>query len=70
MRKGKRKWWHRYMHQGGTCPLCGRWFPPAEMTRDHVVPRSRGGGTDWDNIQLACAPCNQFKGSRLMEELT
>ena len=31
------------------------------MTRDHIMPRSKGGGTQWDNIQLACEPCNSAK---------
>ena len=47
--------------QNGACAICGEWFPPAAMTRDHIVARSRGGGTDWDNIQLACRPCNMGK---------
>jgi len=69
-RRGRMKWLRQYERQGGLCAICGQWQAPAEMTRDHVVPRSRGGGTDWDNIQLTCEPCNQFKGSLLMEELT
>jgi hypothetical protein len=35
------------------------------MTRDHYIPRSRGGGTDWDNIVLACARCNESRGNAM-----
>ena len=35
---------------------------------DHVVPRSRGGESVWENVVTACAPCNHKKGNRLLEE--
>ncbi len=41
---------------------------PAE-TIDHVMPRSRGGQHDWDNVVAACARCNHSKGDRLITEL-
>ncbi len=46
-----------------TCQYCGR--ESAGLTVDHVIPRSRGGTSHWDNIVAACAPCNRKKGSRL-----
>ena len=36
-----------------------------DLTFDHVIPRSRGGRTTWDNVVTACAPCNLAKGGRL-----
>lgn len=44
------------------CQYCGA---PEDLTFDHVVPRSRGGRTTWDNVVTACAPCNLRKGGRL-----
>ena len=51
-----------------TCQFCGRPFPAGELTLDHVIPRSRGGHTDWDNLVACCHRCNNLKGDRLPEE--
>jgi 5-methylcytosine-specific restriction endonuclease McrA len=51
-----------------TCQFCGRAFPAHELTLDHVIPRSRGGHTDWDNLVACCHKCNNLKGDRLPEE--
>ena len=51
-----------------TCQFCGRAFPAHELTLDHVIPRSRGGHTDWDNLVACCHACNSLKGDRLPEE--
>jgi 5-methylcytosine-specific restriction endonuclease McrA len=45
--------------------LRGREF----LTRDHVVPISRGGDNTWQNVVTACSPCNNRKGSRLPPEV-
>jgi 5-methylcytosine-specific restriction endonuclease McrA len=47
------------------CQYCGA---PEDLTFDHVVPRSRGGRTTWDNVVTACAPCNLLKGGRLANQ--
>jgi len=47
-----------------SCQYCGHSFPTHELTFDHVVPRSRGGRTTWDNVVTACSPCNLRKGCR------
>jgi 5-methylcytosine-specific restriction endonuclease McrA len=39
-----------------------------ELTIDHVVPRSRGGPTTWENVVTACGRCNREKGDRTPEE--
>jgi len=49
-----------------TCQYCGDDRP--KLTVDHVIPKSRGGGSDWDNIVASCAPCNRQKGNRLPRE--
>jgi 5-methylcytosine-specific restriction endonuclease McrA len=45
-----------------TCQYCGS---HASLTVDHVVPRSKGGASSWDNIVASCAPCNRRKGNAL-----
>lgn len=50
-----------FLRDGFACQYCGR---GEDLTFDHVVPRSRGGRTTWDNIVAACAPCNLAKGGR------
>lgn len=57
-----------YHHYANKCCYCGRHFPSSELNLDHVIPRSRGGGTDWSNIVTACIPCNLRKGNRLPHE--
>lgn len=44
-----------------TCQYCGR---TSHLTVDHVLPRSRGGTSVWENIVTSCAPCNRRKGNR------
>lgn len=45
-----------------TCQYCGS---RDDLTFDHVIPRSRGGLTRWDNVVTACAPCNLAKGNKM-----
>lgn len=55
------------------CQYCGRHRRELRgrefLTRDHVVPLSRGGGNDWGNVVAACSPCNNRKGNRLPREV-
>lgn len=51
-----------------TCQYCGKVFNPAELTLDHVFPRSRGGHSNWDNLVACCKRCNNRKGSATPEE--
>jgi 5-methylcytosine-specific restriction endonuclease McrA len=46
------------------CMYCGGHFPRGELTRDHVVPLSRGGRDHWENVVTACIGCNVKKGGR------
>lgn len=45
------------------CAYCRRPLSIVTATKDHIVPRSRGGTSHWENIALACATCNSTKGS-------
>jgi 5-methylcytosine-specific restriction endonuclease McrA len=51
-----------------TCQYCGATPGRSNLTLDHILPRSRGGGTTWDNVVAACRTCNVRKGSRTPEE--
>lgn len=51
-----------------TCQYCGQQSGRTELTVDHVMPRSRGGLTSWDNVVAACGPCNRRKGNRTPDE--
>jgi 5-methylcytosine-specific restriction endonuclease McrA len=57
-----------YARDENTCQYCGVRLPRAELNLDHVVPRSRGGATSWDNVVCSCVPCNLRKGGRTPEE--
>ena len=50
-----------------TCQYCGS--TKSGLTVDHVIPRSRGGESVWENIVAACATCNRKKGNRLPREI-
>ena len=49
-----------------TCQYCGA---RSNLTVDHVIPRSKGGGSSWDNIVASCAPCNRRKGNLLLRQV-
>lgn len=51
-----------------TCQFCSRHFPASELTLDHVLPRSRGGSSTWENLVACCYACNNGKGDRTPEE--
>ena len=46
------------------CQYCGKRFPTTELSLDHVIPRSQGGQSTWENIVCACVGCNVRKGGR------
>ena len=57
-----------YARDRNHCQYCGKRYPTSELSLDHVVPRSRGGGTSWTNIVCACVQCNVRKGGRVPKE--
>lgn len=58
-----------FLRDRNTCQYCGRNFPTGDLNLDHVVPRSRGGLTTWENVVCSCLPCNKRKGGALPEEM-
>lgn len=51
-----------------TCQYCSIKHPASKLTFDHLIPRSKGGGTSWENIVTCCRPCNVKKGNKSAEE--
>lgn len=52
-----------------TCMYCLETFPDKYLSRDHVVPTSRGGLDEWTNVVTACKACNQRKADRTLTEI-
>ena len=55
-----------FARDGWRCVYCGT--TSGRLTLDHVIPRSKGGESVWENVVTACAPCNLRKGDRLLED--
>ena len=53
-----------YTRDNFKCQYCGRRFVSEDLTFDHIIPRSRGGKTVWENIVSCCVSCNKHKGDR------
>jgi 5-methylcytosine-specific restriction endonuclease McrA len=50
------------------CAYCAKVFKYKELTRDHILPSSKGGKDVWENVVTACCSCNQWKGARTPEQ--
>ena len=57
-----------YARDNNTCQYCGKRFSRSELNLDHVLPRSRGGSSIWENVVCSCHTCNRRKGGRTPEE--
>jgi len=53
-----------FARDNNQCQYCGRKFPTSELSLDHVIPRSQGGQSVWENVVCACVSCNVRKGGR------
>ncbi len=51
-----------------TCQYCGKRFPRADLNLDHVIPRSQGGSSTWENVVCSCHQCNRRKGGKTPEQ--
>lgn len=58
-----------YLRDQSTCQYCGQTLPRKELNLDHVIPRSRGGKSSWENVVTSCIPCNRQKGGHLLQEV-
>lgn len=57
-----------FLRDGYTCQYCGVSPHPRELNLDHVMPRSRGGRSSWENLVTSCRLCNLRKGGSTPEE--
>lgn len=57
-----------YSRDQDTCQYCGRRLSRSELNLDHVLPRSQGGKTSWENVVCSCVECNLAKGGRTPEQ--
>lgn len=57
-----------FARDGHRCQYCGKKFKPADLTIDHVIPKSRGGKLEWSNVTCACVRCNMRKANRTPHE--
>ena len=57
-----------YARDKNTCQYCGKTYSKVDLNLDHVVPRSQGGVTSWENIVCSCIECNRKKGGRTPRE--
>lgn len=57
-----------YKRDNGKCAYCGKAISQKEATIDHILPKSQGGLTTWENVALACHRCNCKKDSRTPEQ--
>lgn len=57
-----------FARDGHCCQYCGRNYPTSQLSLDHVLPRSRGGETSWENVVCSCVRCNTKKGGRTPKE--
>jgi hypothetical protein len=69
----KKRWRQLYrllilIRDGSSCRYCGKRLGVTELTLDHVLPRSRGGGYNLRNLVACCEPCNSFKADRTPAE--
>jgi len=58
-----------FLRDAHLCMYCGGHYREAMLTRDHVVPLSRGGTDRWTNVVTACRRCNTMKGNHTPEEV-
>lgn len=57
-----------FRRDAGICMYCGNGHRARDLSRDHILPLSRGGRDTWTNVVTACRRCNHFKGNRKPEE--
>ena len=57
-----------FARDNNQCQYCSRVLPSSQLSIDHVLPRSRGGPTTWDNVVACCVRCNTRKGGRTPQE--
>jgi len=60
--------WNMYIRDEFMCQYCGKVCERSELTKDHVIPKTQGGDSSWNNCVTACYACNNKKGGRTPEQ--
>ena len=58
-----------FIRDRGKCQYCHKKLNKSRFTIDHVIPRSKGGKTEWENLVVSCARCNTKKGDSLLKDI-
>ena len=58
-----------FVRDKGHCQYCGKKLNRGRFTLDHVIPKSKGGSTDWNNLVVSCERCNIKKGDKSLKEV-
>ena len=57
-----------FIRDHGKCQYCEKKLNKTRFTIDHIIPRSKGGKTSWENLVACCAKCNTYKGDKSLKE--
>lgn len=57
-----------FKRDGFTCQYCGRKTPEVVLEVDHIIPKSKGGGDELENLVTSCWECNRGKGASLLDD--
>ena len=60
--------WNMYIRDEFVCQYCGKICDASELTKDHIIPKSLGGDSSWNNCVTCCYDCNNKKGCRTPEQ--
>ena len=58
-----------FIRDRGKCQYCDKRLKKSRFTLDHVIPKSKGGKTDWNNLVVSCSSCNTKKGDELLKDM-
>lgn len=58
-----------FIRDKGKCQYCDKRLNKSRFTVDHVIPRSKGGKSSWENLVCACSKCNTYKGDKSLKEM-
>ena len=58
-----------FIRDNGRCQYCDKKLSKSRFTIDHVMPRSKGGDSSWENLVCSCSRCNTKKGDKTLKEL-
>ena len=58
-----------FVRDRGRCQYCDKRLNKSRFTIDHVIPKSKGGKTDWNNLVVSCSKCNTKKGDSLLKDI-